>query len=194
MAEKLKVTGPSDLDDFHRALEGNLERAINDPEYVESLTKERKGNPISLGPRVAEADSWASDMVTAATNKSGKWLKNSLKPKKDPKERAKKASKKYENNTREALDEKRWDKGIDAYDEGLRQITIEAVGESGYREGIKAKDAKIKAKIGKLQPLVAALADTLDKMPVDTPEQRAAKMIAARDGMLAIKKKIREMK
>jgi hypothetical protein len=194
MNSKLNVTGPGDLGEFTKALAANLDRAVNDPEYVEGLTKERKGNPISLGPRVADATTWADDMATAAKNKSAKWLANSIRPKKDPKERAKKAAKKYENNMRAALDEKRWDKGIDGYDEALRTATIEAVGETGYRSGIDAKGAKITAKIAKLQPFVAALADTLDKMPVDTPEQRAAKMVAARDGMLTIKTKMREAK
>lgn len=191
MGETLKVKGPGDLGDFDAVLEANMNRAVSDPDYIASLTQERQGNPITLGPRVASAEDWATDMQTAAKNKSAKWLANSIKPKKDPKERAKKAAKKYENNMRTALDEKRWDKGIDTYDEGLRQETITAVGESGFRTGIDNKAKKITAKIGKLQPLVAALADTLDKMPVDTAEQRAAKMVAARDGMLKVKDKMR---
>ena len=92
---------------------------------------------------------------------------------------------------RAALDDKTWDKGIDAYDEDLRMQTIAAVGESGFRAGLDAKKLKIEAKIAKLQPLVAALADTLDKMPIDTADQRAAKMSAARDGMVAHKKQRR---
>jgi len=192
MAETLNVSGPEDLGDFNALLQENMRRVREDPEFLESLTTEHKGNPITLGPRVVDATAWAEDMATAAKNKAAKWLKNSIKPKKDPKERAKKAAKKYENNMRLALDEKRWDAGIDAYDETVRQVTIEAVGESGYRTGIDSHKAKITHKIGKLQPLVVALTATLDAMPVDTPEQRAAKMVAARDGMLTIKKEMRK--
>ena len=192
MAKKIKVTGPGDLDDFHARLDANLKRVQEDEEYRLSLQSDRVGNPITLGPRVVDAESWAEDMATAAKNKAAKWLQRSLKPKKDPKERARKATKKYDSNMRAALDEKRWDAGIEGYDEDLRQATITAVGEGGYRSGIDTKVLKIKAKIGKLQPMVAALAATLDEMPVDTPEQRAAKMIAARDGMLAIKKQMRK--
>lgn len=192
MAKKLDVTGPGDLGDFESRLRENFQRVQEDPEFLASLTAERKGNPITLGPRVVTPEKWADDMVTAAKNKAGKWLENSLKPKKDPKDRARKASKKYENNMREAIDEKRWDAGIDAYDETVRQATIEAVGESGYRSGLDTHKAKVDHKIKKLQPLVAALTATIDAMPVDTPEQRAAKMIAARDGMLAIKKEMRK--
>lgn len=192
MAKKLNISGPGDLTAFEDLLAENIKRVQEDPDYLASLTMERQGNPITLGPRVVDATSWADDLATAATNKATKWLANSLKPKKDPKERAKKASKKYDNNMRAALDEKRWDAGIDAYDEGVRQQTIEAGGTSAYTAGIGRKKAKIVHKIGKLQPLVAALTDTLDKMPVDTPEQRAAKMVAARDGMLVIKKQMRK--
>jgi len=192
MAQKLKVKGPGDLGAFEARLAENIKRVKEDPEFLASLTEDRQGNPITLGPRVVSPEAWAEDMATAAKNKAAKWLKNSLKPKKDPKEKALKASKKFENNTREALDEHRWDAGITAYDEDLRLKTIEKVGEGGYRSGIDNKALKIKAKIGKLQPLVAALTATLDEMPVDTPEQRAAKMIAARDGMLSIKKEMRK--
>jgi len=192
MPETLNVTGPGDLGDFHALLQENIKRVQEDPEFLASLTQDRQGNPITLGPRVVDPVKWAEDMTTAAKNKASKWLENSLKPKKDPKERARKAAKKYDNNMRAALDEKRWDAGIDAYDETVRQETIAAVGEGGYRSGIDTHSAKIKHKITKLQPLVVALTTTLDAMPVDTPEQRAAKMIAARDGMLAIKKEMRK--
>lgn len=192
MEKTLKVKGPGDLGDFHARLAVNLKRVKEDPEYLASLTEEHQGNPITLGPRVASAEDWSEDMVTAAQAKSSKWLKNSLKPKKDPKANARKAAKKYENNMREALDKKHWDAGIEAYDEDLRQKTIETVGEGGYRSGIANKALKVKAKIGKLQPLVAALTATLDEMPIDTPEQRAAKMVAARDGMLTIKTEMRK--
>ena len=192
MAEKLNVTGPGDLGDFHARLAANLKRVKEDPEYLASLTQERQGNPITLGPRVASAETWAEDMVTAAKNKATKWLANSLKPKKDPKERARKAAKKYDSNMRTALDEKRWDAGIEAYDETIRQQTIEKGGTGAFTSGIDRKTIKIDHKIKKLQPLVAALTATIDEMPVDTPEQRAAKMVAARDGMLAIKVDMRK--
>jgi hypothetical protein len=181
-----------DLAKYHGELEKALDRALNDPEYVAELQSEKVGNPMTLGPRVVDAEAWTEDMTTAAKNKSAKWLANSLKPRKDPKDRARKAAKKYQNNMEEALREKRWDKGIDAYDETVRQETIAAVGEAGFSRGIDTKKGKIAHKIGKLQPLVAAMTETLDKMPVDTSEQRAAKMIAARDGMIAVKKKMRE--
>ena len=192
MAEKLNVTGPEDLGDFHSALRANLKRVREDPEYLKELSEEKVGNPITLGPRVVTADDWVKDMSEAAKAKAAKWLKNSLKPKKDPKARAKLAATKWRNNMMEAIEKGFWDDGIDAYDETLRMETIADVGETGYRTGIESHKKKANAKIKKLQPLVLALADTIDKMPVDTPEQRAAKMVAARDGMLEIKKSMRK--
>lgn len=194
MAQKIKVEGPGDLGDFHARFAANLKRVKEDPEFLASLTEERQGNPMTLGPRVASPEDWSTDMVTAAQAKAAKWLKNSMKPKKDPKERARKAAKKYDSKMREALDKKHWDAGIEAYDEDLRQKTIETVGEGGYRTGIANKQLKVTAKITKMQPMVAALTATLDDMPVDTPEQRAAKMVAARDGMIAIKAEMRKPK
>ena len=191
MALKKKDNKVIPFKDFAEELEKNLVKVQEDPEYAAELASDQEGNPMTLGPRVVDADAWVEDMTTAAVAKSSKWLANTLKPKKDPKERARKAAKKYDSNMRAALDENRWEAGINAYDEDLRQETIAAVGESGYRSGITTKKAKVKARIAKLQPLVAALTNTLDKMPVDTAEQRAQKMIAARDGMLAVKKQMR---
>ena len=192
MAETLNVKGPEDLGDFHAALRANLKRVQEDPEYLASLTEETVGNPITLGPRVVSAEAWVEDMTTAAKAKAKKWLDRSLKPKKDPKARAKAASTKWRNKMMEAIEQGYWDDAIDAYDEALRMETIKDVGETGYRTGIDSHKKKADAKIKKLQPLVLALADTIDQMPVDTPEQRAAKMVAARDGMLEVKKQMRK--
>lgn len=192
MALKKKAGSVIDMGDFQEELAKNLERVQNDPVYAAELAADQEGNPMTLGPRVVDADAWVEDMTQAAKAKSAKWLRNSLKPRKDPKTRARLAAKKYENNMREALEEGRWVQGIDAYDEDVRQATIEAVGESGFRAGIETKKAKIAHKIRLLQPLVAALTATIDRMPVDTPEQRGAKMLAARDGMIAIKKQMRK--
>lgn len=191
MAIKRKPHPPVAFDGFMEALQKNLDRAENDPAYLEEITSDQIGNPMTLGPRVATPDEWANDMVQAASNKAAKWKANSLKPRKDPKQRALRATEKHRANTQAALDEGRWAKGINAYDENVRAAVIEAVGEEGFRGGINKKKVKIKAAIDKLQPMVAALTDTLDAMPIDTADQRAQKMIAARDGMIAIKQRLR---
>ena len=192
MGETLNVTGPTDLGDFNARLRENFKRVKEDKDFLASVTKDREGNPITLGPRVVSAADWSSDQVTSAKAKSGKWLARSKRPRKDPKERAKKAAGKYHANMEKALADLAWEAGIDAYDETLREMMIDECGETGFKAGIERKKKKVDARVAKLQPLVAALAATLDDMPVDTDDQREAKMIAARRGMIAIKEQLRK--
>jgi len=187
----LPITEGITAENFMEALGKNLD-AASTPEVAAALQRERMGNPQMLGPRVVDPESWAEDMISAAQNKADKWLRNSLRPKKDPKQQALKAKGKWKNKMQEAIQQGNWEKGIQAVDETMRNQMIEQTGTAGYSSGVSRKAAKVTAKVKRLQPLVAALAETLDKMPIDTPEQRAAKMIAARDGMQAIKKRLRE--
>ena len=186
---------PSIEEMARKGLEGlseELEKVRKDPEAAKELSKERPGNPITLGPLVPSPTDWVNDMTEAAKAKAAKWLKNTKAPSKDPKKEALKASMKYENNMRESLDEKRWPAGIKAYDEDVRDKSIDACGESGFRTGIDHKKHKAQQKIEKLQPLVVTLKKKIAEMKVDTKEQRGAKMLAARDGMLEVGKEMRK--
>lgn len=185
---KPKVT----LDNFSAQLDATIEKMATDEEFAgEVLMGHPEGNPVTLGPRVKDATDWVNDMVEGAKARSSNWLKNTKAPKKDPKAAALAAKGKYESNMRKALDEKRYEKGIAAYDESARDAVIDAVGASGFSEGVERHRAKAVSKIAKLQPLVAALAKTLDAMPIDTDAQREAKMIAAKRGMQEIGKRMR---
>ena len=192
MGNESSATGHVDLGDFDARLRENFKKVEEDPEFLDSLTKERKGNPITLGPRVVEATDWAKDQVDSAKAKSSKWLARSKRPRKDPKERARKSAGKYHANMEKVLAELSWEAGIEGYDEALREAMIDECGETGFKAGIERKRKKVNARVGKLQPLVAALAATLDAMDVDTDDQREAKMIAARRGMIAIKEQMRK--
>jgi len=161
------------------------------PELAQHASEEKMGNPITLAPRVPPAEEWVDDMTTSAKAKSGKWLRRSLKPRKNPKERALVATGKYKEKLTKALEEGRWEKGIERYDLDIRQKVIEATGEDGFKKGIDRKKIKANAKIKELQPLVLAMAEEMDKMPVDTDEQREAKMLAARRGMIEIGRKMK---
>jgi len=72
MTKALNVASPFDLTEFNKELQKNLKRAGEDPEYIENLSTRKVGNPITLGPRVADAATWAEDMQTAAKNKAAK--------------------------------------------------------------------------------------------------------------------------
>ena len=179
------------MEDVIAQFNATLERMASDEEFAHEVLVQGRGNPITLGPRVKSATEWVEDMVSGAKARSKNWLKNSLAPKKDPKAAAKAAVGKYENNMRASLDEKRYDAGIDAIDEVAREAVIKAVGEEGFRRGVETHRAKAEAKIKKLQPLVAAVAKTIDAMPQDTESQREERMLAARRLMIEVGKKMR---
>ena len=179
------------MEDFIKKFHATIERMTNDEEYAAELMVGKVGNPITLGPRVKNAADWVDDMVAGAKAKSKRWLENSLKPKKDPKKAALAAAGKFEDKMRTALDGKHYDAGVAAYDEAAREDVIKLVGTRGFEEGVERHKPKATAKIKKLQPLVTALAATLDAMPIDTDAEREAKMIAAKRGMQEIGKQMR---
>ncbi len=176
------------MEDIIKKFYATLEHMSTDEDFAYEVLVQGKGNPITLGPRVKSPDDWVDDMVSGAKARSKQWLDNSLRPKKDPKKAALLAAGKYESRMRESLDEKRWDSSIEAYDETAREEVIKAVGKAGFERGIETHKAKAIVKVKKLQPLVAALAKTIDDMPQDTDAERAARMLAARSGMLEIGK------
>jgi hypothetical protein len=185
---KLQVTLDNLMDQFNT----NIERLETDPKFRHDVIDGHpEGNPVLLGPRVITADEWVTKMTEGATNRAATWLKNTLAPKKDPKQAALKAAGKYKTNTQAALNEGRWDKGITAYDEAARTAVITEGGTAAFTEGVRRHKAKAVAKVNKLQPLIAALATTIDAMPQDTDAQREAKMLAAKRGMQEIGKKLR---
>jgi len=187
-AEPKPITGG--LDEFMRNLGPALQQAVDHPESVPNIT-ETVGNPITLAPRVASAADQVTKLVSNATNAGQLWVTNTLRPKKDPLARAKASVTKYKNAMQASLTEDRYAKGLATVDEGAMQATIQAIGASGFVNGITARTAKITNKFAKLQPLQVALANQLDAMPTDTDAQREAKMLAAKRGMQAIGKQLK---
>jgi len=176
------------MEDVIKKFYATLKRIASDEEFAHEVLVQGKGNPITLGPRVKSPEEWVDDMVSGAKARSKQWLANSLRPKKDPKKAALAAAGKYEDKMRKALDGKHFDRGVEAYDESAREEVIKAVGQSGFERGIETHKAKAVVKIKKMQPLVAALAKTIDDMPQDTDGERAARMLAARSGMIEVGK------
>lgn len=148
-------------------------------------------NPVSPGNRVVDADAWADKMVDRAISASGEWLKGVLSPRKHPIEAAIAADGKRKQRLEEAEREGRWKAAMERVDVDAMYDTIEKVGQSAYSAGLEARRAKVKGKIAKLQPLVLSLAKTIDSMPQDTDQQREARMLAARRGMIKIGKQIK---
>jgi len=176
------------MEDILKQFYATVDRLANDEDYAKEVFVGRKGNPISLGPRVKSAANWVDDQIAGAKARSKRWLENSMKPKKDPQAAALAATEKYKSRLKEALDEGRWEGAVAGYDEGARMEVIKAVGTAGFERGLETHKAKAISKIAKLQPLVASVAETIDKMPQDTDADREARMIAARRLMLEVGK------
>lgn len=184
------ASAPNTLADFEKSLAGKLDQAVNDPESLEGM-HEREGNPVTLGPRIPEAADMAKDMVSKAAAAGDKWLQKVTHPKKDPITAAKAAKGKWKNKMEEAIREDKFGKGLDMIDEDEMYETIREGGSAPFSSGVQRRAKKVERVMGELRPLQVALAEELDKMPIDTPEQREAKMIAAKRGMEAIGKKRR---
>jgi len=148
-------------------------------------------NPVSPGARVPEAAEWAATMIENAGRSGDRWLKNTLRPRKNPVTAAIAADKKRKDRLEEAERQGKWPAAMARVDVDAMYETIEEVGASGFTTGIAARKTKIQGKIEKLRPQVLALAETIDKMPEDTDAQREARMIAARRGMIQVGAKLR---
>ncbi len=190
MKKQTKSANP--LEDFMTSLNKTLDKAARDPAaYMESIAPPTVGNPITLGPRVIGADEWSKKLVDRATAGGDAWLNHSLRPKKVPSVAALAANDKRVSKLQDSITAKSWEGAMARVDEDLRLTVIGNVGARGFADGIAAHKPKVDKVVGNLQPLVSALATTLDAMPTKSDSDREAKMIAAKRGMQLIGKKRR---
>jgi len=188
---KTTTSNPYDLTDVMARLNATLDRVQTDPDFVKEITSEKKGNPVTLGPPVISAEDWANKQVTNASNAASDWLKNVKRPRREPIKAALAASAKREQKVRESLEQKKWDKAMAKVDEALMYKTIEAGGAEVFRKGVEIRKEKVKARAAELQPMITALKLEIEAMPDVTDSDRAARLLAARAGMIAIGKKRR---
>jgi len=179
------------MSDFVKKLHSNLDRVATDPDYLNEVTKERQGNPITLGPLVISPEEWAAKQVERASRAAGEWEKNVQRPRRDPIKAAIAAGPKRAEKLRESLDQKKWEKAMAAVDEDLMYSVIRKRGASAFRAGIEDRKEKVVARAKELQPMVAALKATIDAMPDVTDADREKRLLAARRGMIEIGKKRR---
>jgi len=163
-------------------------------DVLDEQLKPRQGNPRNLGPRIPDGATMAADMVRGAQNNAEKWLRNTLAPRKDPLEEAKKANASWKNGVQEAVREDRFVKGLNAVDEAEMIRTIEATGAAGYAAGVAKREGKITKAFDALSPLLAAAVKQLDAMPRDTKEQRRAKVLKNLDLMEELGKAYKAVK
>jgi hypothetical protein len=180
------VTAENALDKFN----GLVSDMQSNPEIAAKLGETIVGNPFSLGSRVLSADEWGDKMVKRASNASADWLNGVLKPRKNPKEAAIKANAKRKDRLAQAEKDEKWLKAMQNVDEEETIATIKAVGEQGFKSGIEARAGKIKKKIEKLQPMISAVAATIDAMPDATDTDREKRMLTNLKLMREVGKKM----
>ena len=190
MAEKTQ-SNPHDLTGFAVAFREMLDKVEQDPELAASLTKERKGNPITLGPLVIPPEEWAEKQTSRASAAASEWEKNVQRPRRDPIKAAIAAKEKRKEKLRESLDQDKWAKAMAKVDEDMMYDTIRKRGAAAFRSGVEDRKAKVAARAKELQPLVAGLKKEIEAMPDVTDADREARLLAARRGMIAIGKKRR---
>lgn len=156
----------------------HAELLLTDEEEMAKRESVTMGNPISLGPPVLSEEDWAKKQLERTVNAAPDWLKNSLRPKRDPKAAAIAANDKRKANLAESEKKEKWLKSMEAYDLEARQETIKAVGEEGFTKGVEARKTKIKNKIKLIRPLVIANKETIQGMANKTPKDREDRMIA----------------
>ena len=176
----------SSLDGFQKAFRAVLNDQEKHPEKYEFLTKETFGNPVSLGPRVISAAEWAAKQTSRAVAAADTWLANVQRPRKNPVEAALAADGKRKDRLAAAEKAGKWGKAMSKVNVDEMYTTIRNVGSGAYSSGISARSGKISRVYGELQPMVAALAGSIDAMPQATDSDREKRLLAARRGMIEI--------
>jgi len=187
--KKIEGFDTSSLDAFQKAFSKLLDDVAQNPDKYDFLTETQVGNPISLGPRVIPPEEWAAKQTQRAAAAASDWEKNVTRPRKNPIEAAIAADAKRKDRLAEAEKQDKWKKKMAKVNLDEMFQTIKNVGASGYSAGIQARAHKVERVAKELQPLVAALAASIDSMPQATDADREKRLLAARRGMIEIGKK-----
>lgn len=192
IGKRKKVVGEiSDLDDFQVKFGKLLDDMSANPDKYKEMGKEVIGNPITIGSRVIDAKDWKDKQIVRATAAADEWKKKILKPKKNPVEAAIKANDKRVDKLMASIKEKKWEKAMARVDMDIMYKVIEATDPAAFSGGIERRAAKIEAVYKDLQPMVLALAESIDAMPDKSDADREKRLLAARRGMIEIGKKRR---
>ena len=179
------------LAEFDKGLTAQLDRAAKKTGAGKPADLTLPKNPVSVGSRVKNPEVWAAKQIANSLGAGDNWLLGVLNPRRNPIQAGIEAEGKYQDRLKQSMTEKRRVKGLQQVDVEAMYETIEEGGPTVYTSGIERRKKKITSKVARLQPLVLALAEELDKMPQDTDTQREAKMIAAKRGMQKIGLKLR---
>lgn len=152
-----------------------------------------KTNPVTpgVGSRVIDATTWFKRYLKSAKDSGDDWEERALTPRRDPILAAIANNEKRIDRLKEAEDQEKWLKTMQKKTANDVFEGILAVKAAGYVSGVEAKQKKASRAIQTLQPLTESLAKALDQLSTATKKDRGDKMLAARDGMIAIGEKLR---
>jgi thiol:disulfide interchange protein len=97
-------------------------------------------------------------------------------PRRSPKQAALAAVGKYKNRTMEAIQQGRWEAGVQNYDEAAAIAAATSDGGAAYTAGIAKRQQKVATAFSRIAPQLTSISQTIQSMPQDTPEQRAQRM------------------
>jgi len=147
------------------------------------------GNPVTR--KVKSADRWAAQQIKNAQDAADDWLDGVLNPSRNPIEAAIAAKDKWEDRLKQAIADKKFEKGLAKSSLSEIQEIAKKVGSGTYSTGVGARESKIKRVVGELQPLVQSVSDTIQAMGDKTDAEREKRLLSARKLMIEVGKKRR---
>lgn len=177
------------VEELMGVIAGVREMMDTDEEFGHELREgHTSGNPMVLGPRLPTADDWADLQIRGAQANAEKWLKNTIRPKKNFKEEALRGTSiaRFKASMQRVINEGTWEGGMGLVDESETIATIERMGSSAYSNGIVNRKPKIRRVVAALREDRLALCAVIDAMPTATEGEREAKMIQNVRGLRAI--------
>jgi len=168
--EDLELRG----EDPYRFLRESNPEAHNPPEVY------------TVGPRVIPPEKIVDRLSTEAIDAAPYWLERVRAPRRHAIREGIKAEGKWADKVKKAIDARSRAKALEKVTDERMGEALEAVTAGDFEAGVRRKKYKMAWRFGVLQPLYEMLAKILDTFPVDTDAQRAAKMAAARKGMIEI--------
>lgn len=172
--------------DFEALYTAYVEKGV-DPSTIVNVPLPSGNFLHNPGKRIVKSASrWASQQINNAKSGADDWLDGIHNPSRDPIKAAIDSEKKWENNTMDAIKNKKFVKGLQG--KSLQDITsvVDKLGSSVFSAGIEAREQKITNTVNSLQPKVQAVSDAIQAMPDDTPEARKNRLLAARELMLKL--------
>jgi len=147
------------------------------------------GNPVTK--KVKSADRQVTQLISHATAASSDWLDGVKNPSRDPIASAIAAKDKWEDRLKQAIIDKKFEKGLAKSSHSEIVAVAEGVGTSAYSTGVSARKSKITRVFTELQPLQQSVSDTIQAMPDKTDADREKRLLSARKLMLEVGKKRR---